>query len=654
MSRYDFQDGGNISSTVVSKALKETKDLDADSLSGKDSTYFAKSKDLIKNISKDSYNGLKLINRPIITYPVSGSEDIIERRITANDYSSVNFYSGDHNFSIWEVSLDSEFINIIESVTKTDQLTEWLDPSIKNNTTYYVRVRYGSDIHISEWSLVVKFTTGVLTKIKTPEIFVSGEPDNVGINPTLSTSSFVIIGAPETHLSTDWVIEDFLGSEVLNYNGTSNNLLELIVPDDVLEANKPYTFKARHNTQNYSSDWGEKTLVVLPSVIIEIPELDIQGRPNNISVTPTITSSPFNVSKGNDVHIATDWVIENTVGTVLWTSLNNTINLTNITIPNNVLEIDTPYYFKCRYIGLQTKSNFGVINGTTGSVFYDNIWTPDSALPVPLEGHDATILPNGDIIVMGGFNNGVISDKIFKRDNTTHQWTLIGNMPSGTAYHTQTLLEDGRIFICGGLHNLTNIVLGMIYNPTDATWSPTLPMPNYRYWHSATLLKNGLVLITGGYDGTDRYKSSLLYDPINDKWFGAKDLPEKKANHASVTLPSGRALIIAGHSNTYSKKNFIYIPDVDEWVTTEDLPKALNSHSTSLLPNGMVMTTGGLSGSVSNEVFIYDENSHSWSNAAELFSPVSNHSQVTLPDGKVLVIGGNNGYYVTSSTMKYS
>jgi len=68
--------------------------------------------------------------------------------------------------------------------------------------------------------------------------------------------------------------------------------------------------------------------------------------------------------------------------------------------------------------------------------------------------------------------------------------------------HTATLLPDGTVLVAGGAQNQNNAFPALpsaeLYDPAAGLFSPAANMTTARANHQATLLNNGQVLITGG------------------------------------------------------------------------------------------------------------------------------------------------------------
>src|SRR4030095_13503805 len=78
--------------------------------------------------------------------------------------------------------------------------------------------------------------------------------------------------------------------------------------------------------------------------------------------------------------------------------------------------------------------------------------------------------------------------------------TSIRSMSLTRAAHTATLLPDGKVLVAGGFAGDENsLASAEVFDPVQATFAATAKMNVSRAGHSATLLPNGKVLIAGGY-----------------------------------------------------------------------------------------------------------------------------------------------------------
>ena len=194
-----------------------------------------------------------LITKPTITSPASGAVDYAGA-ITAT-YTTASTYVGVQDYVKWEAG-NVNFSTIYDSYEGTSNLTRWTPSVGLALTTVYVRVKQGSDGHLSAWSDTLSFTTPNIF-VQNPTLTVAGTPSDVTETPTLTTSAFSVYNGTDTHASTDWQITQG-GSVVWESLANSANKLSITVPAGILEVSTAYVFRARHNGATYgSSGWVE-------------------------------------------------------------------------------------------------------------------------------------------------------------------------------------------------------------------------------------------------------------------------------------------------------------------------------------------------------------------------------------------------------------
>ena len=68
-------------------------------------------------------------------------------------------------------------------------------------------------------------------------------------------------------------------------------------------------------------------------------------------------------------------------------------------------------------------------------------------------------------------------------------WSFTGSMQQTRIYPTATLLQNGEVLIVGGYHRGSIVALAELYNPTTGTFTTTGSLNTARYGQSATLLQ---------------------------------------------------------------------------------------------------------------------------------------------------------------------
>src|SRR5208282_852149 len=176
-------------------------------------------------------------------------------------------------------------------------------------------------------------------------------------------------------------------------------------------------------------------------------------------------------------------------------------------------------------------------------------WSLTGALNTPRFQHTATLLPNGQVLVAGGYDTNVLQSAE-TYNPSTGVWTTNNPMNVPREYHTATLLPNGKVLVAGGyyvpVHRGIYLQSAELFDPSNGTWTLTGPMNFAREYHTATLLPNGQVLVSGGDAGT-ALTSSELYDPATGTWLLTNALNTARAAAAAALLPNGQVLVAGGY-----------------------------------------------------------------------------------------------------------
>jgi hypothetical protein len=294
----------------------------------------------------------------------------------------------------------------------------------------------------------------------------------------------------------------------------------------------------------------------------------------------------------------------------------------------------------------------------TGATFI-----PTGNMMVARAGHQATLLPDGKVLITGGADTNTA--ELFDPDTGTFTPTRKMTAPHSSA----TLLPDGRVLVAGG----DTSVSAELYDPSTGTFTPTGPMvTSSQWWNSATLLDNGKVLIAGGVvfgsaaeskDPTvaccDAAVNPEIYDPSTSTFSptsayvptGPRQNPYGRGEWGlaavpGIALPDGRVLI-AGEPVAELYDPLTGLFSLTGAMTTLDCgyncrPWYIAGRAGALLVDGRVLVAGG-----EHEDLGWFADGELYDPRLEKFSAIGNmtfarmwHTITSLRDGTALIAGG--------------
>jgi hypothetical protein len=264
--------------------------------------------------------------------------------------------------------------------------------------------------------------------------------------------------------------------------------------------------------------------------------------------------------------------------------------------------------------------------------------------------HTATLLPNGKVLIAGGFvgpgDSITASAELY--DPSTGSFTSAGAVVAAQeqALHTATLLPNGKVLIAG---------IGskaQLYDPAAGTFSEAGPYADRGPWlaDTATLLADGSVLITGC---TTQCEAGFvqIYDSSTNS-FSAIGGPKPGCEgyicwyadvNTATLLPDGKVLIAGNAGNDgFPADAELYDPLTGTFAS---LGYALGPHEFSaatLIPDGTVLLTGGqLPGGYGDPgAELFRPGTGAFSLVARMNTGRHSHTATLLPDGTVLIAGG--------------
>ena len=329
-------------------------------------------------------------NTPVVTlhgYADSPTDILSGLRITTSEYSVSGGAPDAHRATSWAIApKDGTRANVWQSLEDTTNKTSITVPdgTLQKGTAYTLSVTFHGTTSFDSSPAVVEFTTSSdFGTVNAPTLSVEGGPNTVYETPALTGGAFSNTRDPDTHDMTDWEVLDATGATPIwqSLNDTTNKTTIKVQAGKLLNST---AYKARVRYHGAKYGWSAYTTVDFTTVahynVVNKPTITVQGAPDNIKETPTLTGSPF--AGTNVTHQSTDWIIADTGGTEIWSSKGDTTNLTSIKVPKAKLQVSTSYIFKVRYNANEgVSSEYAEATYTTAAEFirYNYIGVPGTS-----------------------------------------------------------------------------------------------------------------------------------------------------------------------------------------------------------------------------------------------------------------------------------
>ena len=225
-------------------------------------------------------------------------------------------------------------------------------------------------------------------------------------------------------------------------------------------------------------------------------------------------------------------------------------------------------------------------------------WSAAGTLMAARTAHTATLLADGRVMLAGGSafgGHGEAMRAVELYDPANGTWTATKRMLDARWGHTATLLPDGRVLVAGGFVSFGALASAELYDPTKESWVATGTMTSARAKFTATLLIDGTVLAAGLGDR----RSAEIFNPGKGAWAATGRMTYSRGNYPTATLlPDGRVLMTGGAARDAQGDWLeafaeLYDPASGSWIGVGNPLTARFSHTATLLPDGTMLIVGG-------------------------------------------------------------
>jgi WD40 repeat protein len=287
-------------------------------------------------------------------------------------------------------------------------------------------------------------------------------------------------------------------------------------------------------------------------------------------------------------------------------------------------------------------------------------FSPAGDMAVARDGPGAGLLPDGRVLVVGGYHNpgGVYESSTEIYNPSTNSFSAGPSTPTELYAPAVASLPDGRVLIAGGYDGSNIVARADVFNPSTGTYSRVGSLLHERENTAAAPLGDGRILVVGGYDNSgNSLNTTEIFDPKTNSFSAGPTLPHRGYGYAAAAISGGRVLVAGGYDNA-TGDTFDTAFVLDSGATTfspaSSLPEHVYAPVGASLPQGRALIAGGSEespGSYLTRALIFDPAANLFSSTGigNLSHPAEEGAAVELRDGRVLVVGGWAGHALNTA-----
>jgi PGF-pre-PGF domain-containing protein len=268
--------------------------------------------------------------------------------------------------------------------------------------------------------------------------------------------------------------------------------------------------------------------------------------------------------------------------------------------------------------------------------------------------HNSVVMPDGSIVLIGGYGIEPFSD-VWRSTDSGTTWSNIttsaGCLPRYG--HSSVVMPDGSIVLMGGVKGGEGLK-NDTWRSTDngATWIQVTESSGWspRYWHSSVVMPDGSIVLMGGWE----YDKGCMNDVWRSTDYGATWTEmtasagwSKRQYHSSVVMADSSIILIGGEESSGAIKDDLW-RSTDygaTWTVVETntgMPVGPYPSSVVMPDDSIVVMGDYRDNSDMNSVGRSTDYGATWTKIDENpgWSKRYGQRSVVIPDGSIVLISG--------------
>jgi len=267
--------------------------------------------------------------------------------------------------------------------------------------------------------------------------------------------------------------------------------------------------------------------------------------------------------------------------------------------------------------------------------------------------HTSVVMPDGSIVLMGGYYSGLYKNDTWRSTDDGATWTQMNASAGWSARygHSSMAMPDGSIILSGGIGS-GGIYENDTWRSTDdgLTWTQMNASAGWsaRSDFSSVVASDGSIVLMGGTDNSGFKNDVWRSTDDGATWtqMNASAGWSPRAYHSSVTMPDGSIVLMGGVG--YKNDTWRSTDDGATWTEINASAgwSARSDFSSVVMPDGSIVLTGGVdSAGYRNDIWRSTDDGATWAqvNASAGWSQRGGHTSVVMPDGSIVLTGGWDG-----------